>query len=84
MIFFQDLLIELRKLGRDGIMELIKSTGIQINNIRQNYFGNQDYSSSIRKNGINRANEIDKNTIDFDDRANNDNINYFNNKAYKP
>ena len=52
--------------------------------MRQNYFGNQDYSSSIKKNGINRTNEIDKNTMEFDDRANNDNINYFNNKAYKP
>jgi hypothetical protein len=72
------------KVGRDGVMGLMKSTGIPINNMRQNYFGNQDYSSSIRKNGINRANEIDKNIIDFDDRANNDNINYFNNNTYKP
>ena len=71
------------KVGRDGVMGLMKSTKLPINNMRQNYFGNQELSSSIKKNGINRINEVDKNSIDFDDRSNN-NIHYFNNNTYKP
>ena len=71
------------KVGRDGVMGLMKSTKLPINNMRQNYFGNQELSSSIKKNGIYRINEVDKNSIDLDDRSNN-NIHYFNNNTYKP
>ena len=36
------------KVGRDGVMGLMKSTKLPINNMRQNYFGNQELSSSIK------------------------------------
>ena len=48
------------KVGRDGVMGLMKSTGLPINSVRQGYLGTPDYSFSMRKNG---PNEIDKNTL---------------------
>ena len=67
------------KVGRDGVMGLMKSTGLPINSVRQGYLGTPDYSFSMRKNG---PNEIDKNTLDFDNsalKAKNQNSLYFNN-----
>ena len=49
------------KVGRDGVMGLMKSTGLPINKLRQDYDNNQNYSSFNNKN---RNNEMNKTNID--------------------
>ena len=51
----------IEKVGRDGIMGLMKSTGIPINNLRQNLHSSQKFNSFRRKNVFK---EIDKNFTD--------------------
>ena len=68
------------KVGRDGVMGLMKSTGSPINNVRQNYYGGLDYQSSLRNND---GNEIHKNILEYDNSPlNNQNNLYRNNNTF--
>ena len=49
------------KVGRDGVMGLMKSTGLPINNIKYNYDNTQNYQSLNYKNDINEANKSNNN-----------------------
>ena len=67
------------KVGRDGVMGLMKSTGLPINNIKQDYDNIPNYSSFNNKS---RYNEMNKNNVDqgnFSLRSHNIN----NNNSYK-
>ena len=50
------------KVGRDGVMGLMKSTGVPINIDRQNNYNNQNYFDSYKRR--NDLNEIHKNIIE--------------------
>ena len=69
------------KVGRDGVMGLMKSTGIPINNIKLRNDGSQIYNSSIRKNMMN---EINKNVGDLETQVNSKNNLYSNNIYNSP
>ena len=49
------------KVGRDGVMGLMKSTGRPINNIKYNYDNTQNYQSLNYKNDINEVNKSNNN-----------------------
>lgn len=69
------------KVGRDGVMGLMKSTGSPINSISQNNYGLSDFSSTA---GKNRLNEVQKNILDYENspfRLNNQNNLYMNNNT---
>lgn len=70
------------KVGRDGVMGLMKSTGLPINNIKYNYHNEQNYQSSnskISKNEVNKSN----NNNDYDISPLRAQNNMFINKTYK-
>ena len=51
------------KVGRDGVMGLMKTTGIPINNVKPNFFGTPEFRSFSRKNGLS---EIHKNILEYE------------------
>jgi hypothetical protein len=55
------------KVGRDGVMGLMKSTGVPINIDRQNNYNNQNYFDSYKRR--NYTNEIHKNIIEENNSA---------------
>ena len=55
------------KVGRDGVMGLMKSTGVPINIGRQNNYNNQNYFDSYKRR--NYTNEIHKNIIEENNSA---------------
>ena len=55
------------KVGRDGVMGLMKSTGLPVNNIYQNYSQSHNNNSSSR---FNDSNELNKNNFDYDNYDN--------------
>ena len=67
------------KVGRDGIMGLIKNTGQPISSIKQKNDDTQIYGSLLRKN---IKNEDNKNNIDFGNSSFNSKNNLFSNNIY--
>ena len=68
------------KVGRDGVMGLMKSTGIPINNVRQSYGDIQNFSYPNNKNDLR---EINKNNNDYGNSTFRSNYNLYNNNTYK-
>jgi hypothetical protein len=69
------------KVGRDGVMGLMKSTGSPINSISQNNYEFSEFSSTA---GKNRLNEVHKNILDYENSpfgSNNQNNLYMNNNS---